>query len=162
MDGLSEMSKCRKHVTSGHIEFVCRTIPNLTPSLIFNPFLTPPYSRPPHNPCFLPQGVGIYNRVRFKAVERFQNGKNVRFTHYLLIERVESLFWGLCLKILHMKTAASVHSCVKTTLSEMSCMRIFFSNLFWTNHTSQCISFLHGPIVMCILQHMPGKQVYKI
>ena len=148
------MSKCGKHITSGHIEFVCQTIQNLTPSLIFNPSLTPPYSRPPLNPCFLPQRGGYLQQGEVQGCGEILEWEECAF-HTLLVNRYswkfKCLFWGLCLKILRMKTAASVHSCVKTTFSEMSCMHMFFSELFWTNHTSQCISFLHGHIVMYIL-----------
>lgn len=104
-------------------------MPNLTPSLILNPSLTPPRSRSPPKPCILPPGVGSTTGWGARLWRDFRMGRRCLF-HTLVVNRnswrFNGLFFGQYLKIPCMETAASVHSCVKTALSEMTCMHIFF------------------------------------
>lgn len=67
-------------------------MPNLTPSLILNPSLTPPHSRSPLNPPLLSQGGGDLQQAEVQdCAETLEWEEYVCFTHYLWTETAEGL-----------------------------------------------------------------------
>lgn len=112
---LLKMSKRGKHITYGHVQFVCQMMPPCIPSLILTPSLMQPHSVPLLSPSFaIPQG-GELELESFKLHRGLRMKKPCLFRTLPLTDTAEALSvcFGDCLQSPLNDTAVSLCSCVK-------------------------------------------------